>query len=53
MLVGSDYHPLELPDFFKAFHAVDDGRDLSNESRRKASPQASTSKMKHGFLPMR
>jgi len=36
MLVGPHLHILKLPNFFKALYAIDDGGDLSNESRRTA-----------------
>jgi hypothetical protein len=46
MFVGPGLDILKLPNFFKALHAVDDGRDLSNESRRKASSRAATPKLR-------
>src|SRR5437660_1252799 len=53
MFLGACRQVLELPYFFKALDTVHDSCDLSNESQRKATSGASTSEMKHGFLPFR
>ncbi len=53
MFLGPDLHILKLPNFLEALHTVYYGRDLSDESRRKASSRTGTSQKKHGFLPLR
>jgi hypothetical protein len=53
MFFGADLAVLKLPNFFKALHAFYDGRNFSDESRRKASSRTAAPKQKHDFLPLR